>query len=133
SNGTLLVVHTAETRNDQNEGSRAQPASRYKFRIKTPGGEMLTQGITGNVQYWDPDVLVSWSGELWELSPVEVRARPRPLARKATLEEPEARLFREMGVDPETFQRDLAAKNLALVVSRNVTTRDAADKQQPYN
>jgi len=133
SNGTLLVVHTAETRNDSNEGTRAQPASRYAFRIKTLGGETLTQGINANVQYWDPDVLVSWNGPLWELSPVEVRARPRPLSRKSSLEEAEARIFREVGVDPEAFRRDLVAKNLALVVSRNVTTRDAADKQQPFN
>jgi Hydrazine synthase alpha subunit middle domain len=134
SNGTLLVVHTAETRNDENYGTRAQPASRYQFRIKNLSGDTLTNGITGSVQYWDPDVQVTWSGTLWELNPVEVRARPRPVSRKASLlEEPEARVFREEGVDPEAFKRDLAAKNLALVVSRDVTTRDAADKQQPYN
>ena len=133
SDGTLLVVHASETRNEQNEGTRAQPVSRYAFRIKTLAGETLTPGITASVQYWDPDVRVSWSGELWELSPVEVRARPRPLARKTLLEAPEARVFREEGVDVDAFQRDLAAKNLALVVSRDVTTRDAADKQQPFN
>jgi hypothetical protein len=133
SDGTLLVVHTSETRNEGNEGTRAQPLSRYKFRIKTLAGDTLTQGLTASVQYWDPDVRVSWSGELWELSPVEVRARPQPLSRKAQLEEPELRVFREEGVDVEAFKRDLAAKNLALVVSRDVTTRDAADKQQPFN
>jgi hypothetical protein len=36
-------------------------------------------------------------------------------------------------VDLPTFQADLAARGVALVVSRNVTARDAADKQQPYN
>jgi hypothetical protein len=36
-------------------------------------------------------------------------------------------------VDLPTFQADLAARGLALVVSRNVTARDAADKEQPYN
>ncbi|HJQ41139.1 MAG TPA: hypothetical protein VKB93_28715 [Thermoanaerobaculia bacterium] len=133
SDGSLLVVHTTETRNEENEGTRAQPVSRYKFRIKSLGGETLTQGLTASVQYWDPDVRVSWSGELWELTPVEVRARPRPLSRKAQLEEPELRVFREEGVDVDAFKRDLAAKNLALVVSRDVTTRDAADKQQPFN
>ncbi len=133
SDGTLLVVHTSETRNEENEGTRAQPVSRYKFRIKTLAGDTLTQGINASVQYWDPDVRVSWSGELWELSPVEVRARPRPLSRKAQLDEPELRVFREEGVDVEAFKRDLVAKNLALVVSRDVTTRDAADKQQPFN
>jgi len=133
SDGNLLVVHTSESRNDQNEGTRAMPASRYRFRIKTLGGETLTTGITATVSYWDPDVLVTWTGELWELTPVEVRARPKPVARTSSLEEPEARVFREEGVDPAAFKRDLAAKNLAVVVTRNVTTRDAADKQQPYN
>jgi hypothetical protein len=133
SDGTLLVVHAPETRNEQNEGTRANPASRYAFRIKTLNGETLTGGIKANLQYWDPDVLVTWSGDLWELTPVEVRARPKPLARVATLDEPELRVFREEGVDVAAFKADIASKNLALIVSRNVTTRDAADKQQPFN
>ena len=133
SNGSLLVVHTAESRNDENEGSRANPRPRYAFRIKTLGGEMLTSGIQASVTYWDPDVLVTWSGELWELSPVEVRARPKPVPRTLRIEEPELQVFRDEGVDPEAFRRDLVAKNLALIVSRDVTTRDSADKQQPYN
>jgi len=133
SDGTLLVVHTSESRDDDNEGSRAQPKSRYAFRIKTLAGEALTSGMTASVAYWDPDVRVTWSGELWELSPVEVRARPRPISRASLMEEPEARIFREEGVDPAAFRRDLETKNLALVVSRNVTTRDVADQQQPWN
>jgi hypothetical protein len=133
ADGTLLAVHTAETRADANDGTRAAPKSRYAFRIKTLAGEPLTQGIQGNVSYWDPDVLVSWSGEMWELSPVEVRARPRPARRTTALEEPEAKVFREEGVDPAVFRASLAARQLAVVVSRNITARDAADKQQPYN
>jgi mono/diheme cytochrome c family protein len=133
ANGTLLAVHTAETRGDENEGTRAAPKSRYAFRIKTIAGEALTQGIQGSVTYWDPDVLVSWSGEMWELSPVEVRARTRPARRTTPLEEPEAKVFREEGVDPAAFRANIAARNLAVIVSRNVTSRDAADKQQPYN
>lgn len=133
ADGTLLAVHTSETRGDENEGTRAAPKSRYAFRIKTIAGEALTQGIQGSVSYWDPDVLVSWSGEMWELSPVEVRARTRPARRSTSMEEPEAKVFREEGVDPAVFRANLAARNLAVIVSRNVTSRDAADKQQPYN
>ena len=33
----------------------------------------------------------------------------------------------------ERFRRDLRTRGLALVVSRDVTVRDAADKQQPFN
>jgi len=133
ANGTLLAVHTSETREDENEGTRANPKSRYAFRVKTLNGELLTSGLTTSVTYWDPDVLVTWAGELWELQPVEVRARPRPVSRRTPLEEPEAKIFREENVDPDMFRNDLKSRNLALVVSRDVTARDRADKQQPFN
>jgi hypothetical protein len=141
ADGTLLAVHTSEMRGDQNDGSRGAPKSRYAFRIKTmvaqsgvyAPGETLTQGIQGSVSYWDPDQLVTWSGEMWELNPVEVRARTRPARRTTPLDEPEAKIFREENVDPAAFRANLAAQNLAVIVSRNVTARDAADKQQPYN
>jgi len=133
ADGTLMAVHTAETRADANDGTRAAPKSRYAFRVRVVNGPMLTDGIQGSVSYFDPDVLVSWSGEMWELNPVEVRARPRPPRRTTPLEEPEARIFREEGVDPAAFRASLAARNVAVIVSRNVTARDGADKQQPYN
>ncbi|HEY0372765.1 MAG TPA: hypothetical protein VGD79_12225 [Thermoanaerobaculia bacterium] len=113
ANGTLLVVH--------------------EMRIKSLALESLTPGMTANVSYWNPDNLVEHNGPLWEMSPVEVRARTRPLARTTPLEEPEARVFREEGVSVDAFKADLKKKNLALVVSRDVTRRDAADKQQPFN
>lgn len=113
ANGTLLVV----------DG----------MRIKSLAGEALTAGISANVSYWNPDNLVTHNGPLWEMTPVEVRARPRPMARTTPLEEPEARVFREEGVSVEAFKADLKKKNLALIVSRDVTRRDAADKQQPFN
>lgn len=137
ANGTLLAVHTSEMREDANDGTRAAPKSRYAFRIRAIAGqlpgEMLTQGMQGSVSYFDPDQLVTWSGEMWELEPVEVRARTRPARRTTPLEEPEAKIFREENVDPAAFRASIAAKNLAVIVSRNVTARDAADKQQPYN
>jgi len=113
ANGSLLVVHD--------------------MRIKSLDLEALTPGTSVNVTYWSPDVLVTHNGPLWEMSPVEVRARPRPTSRVTPLEEPEARVFREEGVNVDAFKADLKKKNLALVVSRDVTRRDAADKQQPYN
>jgi hypothetical protein len=113
ANGTLLVVRD--------------------MRLETIDGEPLTPGTSVNVKYWSPDVLVTHDGPLWEMSPVEVRARTRPASRTTPLEEPEARVFREEGVNVDAFKADLKKKNLALVVSRDVTRRDAADKQQPYN
>jgi hypothetical protein len=141
SDGTLLAVHTSELRADANDGTRESPKSRYAFRIKTlalqngvyVAAAPLTSGIQASVSYYDPDVLVTWSGELWELNPVEVRARTRPTPRTTPLDEPELKIFREEGVDPQQFRANLASRGLAVIVSRNATTRDAADKQQPYN
>lgn len=141
SNGSLVCVHTPETRADYNEGSRANPKSRYDFRmksLKTQGSvrvadQPLTAGISKTVSWWDPDVLVTYGGNLWELDPVEVRARTKPTPMTSTLETPEANVFSQEGVDPATFQAYLAQNQLALIVSRNVTTRDKADRQQPFN
>lgn len=141
TNGTMLVVHTSETRQDVNTGTRANPKSRYAFRIKSIGEsgsywvaeEPLTNGISKTVSYFDPDVLVTYSGELWELDPVEVRPRARPARLSPRLESAELAAFAAENVSVASLQSYLQANGLALVVSRNVTTRDAADRQQPFN
>src|SRR6185503_10626335 len=141
SDGTVVAVHTSETRADANEGTRAAPQSRYAFRMKSlvssggvlVAGTALTGGITKSVSWWDPDVLVSYSGAFWELDPVEVRARPKPGAAPYPLPAPEAAVFASEGVDVADFTRYLAEHELAAIVSRDVTTRDAADRQQPFN
>ena len=80
SDGRIVVAHAPQ---------RGGVATQYRFRIKlmTAGtggfltaGTPLTSGIVKNVQQYDPDALVSYNGELWELSPVEVRARTIPTA-----------------------------------------------------
>jgi hypothetical protein len=45
----------------------------------------------------------------------------------------EQQVFAQEGVDVPTFQEYLRVNNLALVVSHNVTKRDRADRQQPFN
>lgn len=142
SNGALLAVHTAETRGDDNAGTGAAPLSRYDFRIK-PLAEQedgfylpeapLTGGIPVTVSYWSPDVLISFSGNLWELSPVEIRSRPIPATATTPLEQPELNAFTTAGVDVAQFRQYLVEHNLALIVSRDVTTRDGNDRQQPFN
>jgi hypothetical protein len=139
--GSIVVVHTAETRQDQNIGTAANPLSRYDFRLKTitksgaywTPNMTLTAGISKTISYWDPDTLVTYSGLLWELNPVEVRARPRPTRLTPTLPAPEQQVFTDKSVSVTAFQTYLRDNNLALVVSRNVTTRDDQDKQQPFN
>ena len=139
--GVVLAAHTAETRGADNEGTRANPDPRYDFQLKklvTAGahlmaGDGLTGGISRQLQYFDPDVLVSWNGPLWELQPVEVRSRPAPPVLEAQLPSPEAQVFAEENVHPDAFRAYLEARELALVVSRDITRRDALDRQQPFN
>lgn len=141
SDGRIVVVHTAETRQDQNIGSSAAPRSRYDFALKwleqTQGvwaaGESLSPQITAAVTWWSPDELVTYNGPLWQLDPVEVRARTRPSRISSRLAQPELDVFAEEGVDQNALRTFLLSKNLALIISRNVTARDAGDQNQPFN
>lgn len=142
SDGTLVAVHTTETRQDSNIGSTANPQSRYAFRLKTlsvlsngyyTAGQPLTAGIVKNISYWNPDTLVTYNGALWELNPVEVRPRQRPARRLARIPSLERQVIAEAGVRLTDLQAYLRDNDLALVVSRNVTARDDGDKQQPFN
>jgi hypothetical protein len=142
SDGTFLCVHSAEIGQDQNDGTTATPTSRYDFRLKTmtfdgayfEAGAPLTPGLQASVSWWSPDVFTTWSGTLWELDPVEVVARPVPPATKAAaVPAPEAAVFAQAGVTASSVSSWLAANELALIVSRDVTTRDRSDRQQPFN
>ncbi|NOT02730.1 MAG: hypothetical protein HOP29_19170 [Phycisphaerales bacterium] len=142
SDGTLIATHTPETRADQNVGTTANPMSRYDFRLKTlipapngywVAGTPLTGGISKTISYWDPDTLVSYSGPLWEWQAVEVRPRTRPMRRVPQLPTPERTVFDQAGVNVEQFRCFLVENDLALIVARDVTTRDDFDLQQPFN
>ena len=52
------------------------------------GAPLLASPIGREIRYWDPDVLVSYDGPMWELSPVEVRSRPAPPVRRAASRSP---------------------------------------------
>lgn len=140
SDGTLVAVHTDESRADESEGGPTD--SRYEFRLKLLQKESsgywaastaLTPGITKTIRYWDPDNEVTFSGALWELNPVEVRPRQRPQRLTIDLSEAVRSVFREAGVTPEALRTYLLQNNLALAVTHNVTIRDDLDRQQPYN
>jgi hypothetical protein len=145
ADGTLIAAHDPTIGEAGNNGTRANPDPRYKFRLQrlalngatlepvealTPGN-----GISKTLSFYDPDVLVTYNGPLWELSPVEVRARPVPpqLVESVNLATPEAQAFADEQVNPVQFRNFLRNRGLALLVMRNVTTRDQADKQQPFN
>ena len=140
ADGTLLAVHTPETRAEGNQGGPHD--TRYDFRLKTltlgangywVGGQLLTTGITKTLGYWSPDEYISYSGPLWELNPVEVRPRPIPSRPTPPLAAPEQQMFDQAGVTVAELRAYLVQNQLALAVSRNVTTRDDLDKQQPFN
>ncbi|MEZ4725567.1 MAG: hypothetical protein R3E79_00355 [Caldilineaceae bacterium] len=138
--GELVAVHTDDKTEESGSGI---VNSSYEFRLKTlkQGGDgywvadqPLTNGITKSISYWSPDVLVSYSGVLWELNPVEVRQRPAPpLTGHPSLAGPEQQMFDQAGVAVADLQAYLVQNNLALIISRDVTTRDDADMQQPFN
>ena len=142
SDGTLVVAHTATTTADSNIGSSAAPQSKYDYRLKTvkavapywTADQTLTSGIKKTVSFWSPDELVSYNDQtLWELQPVERRVRIRPNAAAESLEAPELTAFSDAGVDVEALKAFLKTNDLALIVGRNVTTRDEQDFQQPFN
>ncbi|HEU4410249.1 MAG TPA: hypothetical protein VFS43_33645 [Polyangiaceae bacterium] len=139
--GQIIVSHTSEVRVDANDGTLTAPKLRYAFRLKTlvqngstwAAGQPLTKGIRKSLKWWTPDALASWEGELWELEAVELRATPRPRAKLAPLPAPERSIFEQEGVDERSLRAWLKGKSLALIVSRNVTSRDRGDVQQPFN
>jgi hypothetical protein len=140
SDGNLICAHTAYTLGDQNMGTASNPRSHYDFALKTlkqSNGyyipdQNLTTGISDSVVYYKGSTLVTYSGKLWELDPVEVRARTMPPHRTYSLSSIEGQLFTDAGVDVSRFKQYLKDKGLAVAVTRDVTHRDAADHQQPY-
>jgi hypothetical protein len=153
SDGTLVAAWAGErspgvpeTRQDQNEGSSAAPQSRYAYRLVElvaddgacagwrRAGSFLTPGIPKTFWYWSPDLEVRFTNvAMWELDPVEVRPRTPPASPPSALPAPEAAVLADEGVSVEELVGYLEAQGLALVVSRDVTTRDVADRQQPFN
>jgi hypothetical protein len=143
SDGTILVAHTATQGPAGDDGTRESPQPRYQFRLRRlapvagglqgPGTTLLAAPIVRSVAYWDPDVRVAYNGPLWELSPVEVVARAVPPATAQAIAAPEQQAFALEGVDPQQYRAWLSQRGLAVMVMRNVTTRDDADRQQPFN
>ncbi len=141
-NGTLIASHTTEVRRARNDGTRANPIPRFDFRLKTyslhstgyyrPANNLTTLGDV-NISYYDPDILVTYNGPLWELQAVEVIAREVPPHTFSQIQAPEINVLNEENIDVNNFELFLKNNNLAVVVMRDVTTRDVADKQQPYN
>jgi hypothetical protein len=141
SDGYMIASHTSYALYEPGSPSTTNPFTPFDFRLKFlqmsngfyAPSTMLTSGLTNNASYWTPDVLVTQTNTLWELDPVEVIARSRPTPYSVPIPAPELAAFAAAGVNVETFQDYLVTHQLALIVSRDVTTRDHADQLQPYN
>ena len=143
SDGCLLAVRTTVA--DKDSTTSGILSAKYDFHLSrlqlsgnyyAPVERIIPSGITKSISYWDnqPYTQVSYSGVLWELDPVEVRARARPTKHSDPLPAIETQILSEelggpTGIDK--LREFLQTRNLALLVSRDVTRR--ADKQQEYN
>ncbi|WP_202840336.1 hypothetical protein [Luteimonas saliphila] len=98
-------------------------------------GNALTPGIQKTVSWWTDDPSPrSYSGYLWELEPVEVVARtPPPATSHPAVGAPERAVLTAEGVSEGALRSWLQANGLALIVTRNQTSRDRGDTQQPFN
>lgn len=135
TSGALVASHTVTT---QSVAADIKQFLLKKLEVGAGGlyaaGASLTGGIRKSVSWWDPDTKRAFDGLLWELEPVEVVSRTRPAMRSAPpLESPEQSIFTTEAVDPTEFTNWMRTNGLALIVTRNQTSRDRADRQQPYN
>lgn len=146
SDGTLLAVHTPDSRAESYEGNGPFGNKTYRFRIRhlveaegsqyLTAGAPITEGIRETFTYFSNQAYAdaTYDGEMWELDPVEVVARPAPAGRTAVVPDIERAIIDEaMGQSGgyDALVQYLKDSGYALVVSRNVTRR--ADEQQPYN
>lgn len=130
-NGSLVVSHSDFTNEDttgNNHNFRLRVMNPPEFGQKyyTPGA-FLTDGIVRNIK--------GQTKQLWEMECTEVKARTVPpyttkLSTAFQLEAPEQQILQQAGVSLVQLQTFLNQNDLALLVSRDVTKRDDADKQQ---
>ncbi|MEO7298473.1 MAG: hypothetical protein ABI042_07845 [Verrucomicrobiota bacterium] len=142
TDGSLVAAYSSGTVVAANIGTAAFPKSPHNFRLSKmlpsvnglwTNAQFFTSGITNPMTYWKGSTLITYTNALWELEPVEVVARPIPARQNALVAAIEAQVFSEEGVTISEMQSWLRSNDLALVISRNLTARDRADKEQPYN
>lgn len=148
SDGYMIASHSSNALAEAGQSTVPYPATNYltssfDFRLKllqfTNGYYVperpLTPGLTNYALYvdQDPGLKFMQTNFLWEFDPVEVLPRQRPVPYAVPIPAPELAAFAAANVEVGAFQDYLKLHQLALIVSRDVTTRDHADHQQPYN
>lgn len=94
---------------------------------------LVSQATTTVTNYTSTGQTQTFTGPLWQLQPVEVRATTRPPVLVSNMEAPEREMFIRAGVSPLALKSWLRSNDLAMMTVRNVTQRDSADRQQPTN
>ncbi len=135
SNGDTLVSHTPDAGTYNSDEGRP-----FNFRLKlmankVPQSAILGDPITKEIVYWgdfaDP---ISVEVQMLELWPEPIIARTRPPVRAEFEIDPiEMEVIQEEGVDVDALRAWLIENDLALIAVRDITKRDRADVQQPYN
>jgi hypothetical protein len=137
SDGRLVASHTSSARAPEEGGALADLRLRLLVRDAAGGlyraGPPLTPGIRAHVNWSSAAGQKNFDGVLWELDAVELRARPAPPHTAATLEAPERAVLAQEQVSEAALRAWLLKRDLALVVTRDQTSRDRADLQQPFN
>lgn len=137
SDGTLVASHTATERAPEEggtlDGLRLRQLDYDAISGRYRAGAQLTTGIRKALAWMGPDGMHSFDGPLWEIEAVEVRPRARPQRAPAILEAPERAVLIEEKVNEAELRAWLAKNELALIVTRDQTSRDRADLQQPFN
>lgn len=137
SDGRLVASHTSIHLPPEIEQSL--PELRLRFLRFDPSkkysvpGDYLSKGIRKKLSWWDGKQIQNYQGNLWELEAVEVRPRRIPLRASTPLETPERAVLHEENVDERVLRQWLKDQQLALIVTRDQTSRDRADLQQPFN
>ena len=143
ANGTLVATYASGTSQvDTNSGSATFPKSAYTYRLVTltntssglwTNETFLTSIFTNVVSYYSGNTLVTQTNGLWAMQPVEVVSNKVPARVASSVTAIEAQVFTDEGVDLPVMQDWLRTNNLALLISRNITARDRADREQPFN
>ncbi len=128
------------------DGVTALEINGYDLRLKKLSEEgnlwravaPLTSGIRREVRWYDGSgALRGYSGTLWELDPVEVVERSAPPLVTGVVPTVEQTVIQNelssASLDLESLKNWMVSRDLALIVGRNVTSRDRGDRGQPYN
>lgn len=137
SDGRLIASHTTQQLPPAEENSlenlRLKWLERDEKTAHYRATEALTKGLKKNITWWNGSNWVKFNDNLWELDAVELRPRTQSTRATTQLEAPERAIFQEENINEMQLRQWLTQQKLALIITRDQTSRDQADLQQPFN